>query len=638
MTVLHRFFENRPYGIDKVFIFWGAIVAFIAITPVYPGVGFDALDRSWMFAMNVATARGMVGKDVIFTYGPYGSIYTQQYFPQTNLTMLLGGAFLAVAISAGLLCLDRPGWRFAASGFALFLPTDFCMDTRFLCVPMVMLILAFRVSQPADRIANIQLNRFTRVTLGLLAAGLAILSLIKGTFAAASLGTIIIVFVVLFGAGFRRLAASCLAIFIVAIPVFWLLAQQPLASLPLFFSRELAIMGGYSAAMARSGPFWRIGLFLDCSLLLLVLNRRLFSADFRGMCLLAGIALLLYLGFDEGFIRYDFSHLPTAAGIAVMVGWGVVLCGPIAIAPLVSLVAMLICWGLILQVYTGPTFAGFINLLDAPYRTAARSIVARLEGTLDPARSYADSLNAIRARQPLPVLPGPTDIYSYDQARLLAADLDWSPRPVLQSYSAYTPALLRLNAAHLLGVNAPRNVVFAIQPIDHRFPALEDGASWPLLLSGYRFTGYAGEAAILQRRLASGSFQLQLLVAGQYSMDQRIALPKPAGRILWAEIEIRPTLAGRIVNLLYKLPILYLSLQYPGGGIERYRYIEGMGETGFVIVPTVGNTRNFVALVQNPATLPRAAAFSITTTGFACRSLWSSQVQMRLSVLSFASD
>jgi hypothetical protein len=121
-------------------------------------------------------------------------------------------------------------------------------------------------------------------------------------------------------------------------------------------------------------------------------------------------------------------------------------------------------------------------------------------------------------------------------------------------------------------------------------------------------------------------------------MDQRIALPKPAGRILWAEIEIRPTLAGRIVNLLYKLPILYLSLQYPGGGIERYRYIEGMGETGFVIVPTVGNTRNFVALVQNPATLPRAAAFSITTTGFACRSLWSSQVQMRLSVLSFASD
>ncbi len=591
-----------------------------------------------MFAMNVATARGMVGKDVIFTYGPYGSIYTQQYFPQTNLTMLLGGAFLAVAMAAGLLCLGRPGWRFAASAFAFFLPTDFCMDTRFLCVPMVMLILAFRVSRPAGWSATIQVNRFTRLTFGLLAAGMAMLSLIKGTFAAASLGTIIIVFAVLFGAGFRRLAASCLAIFMLAIPVFWLLAQQPVASLPLFFSRELAIMGGYSAAMARSGPFWRTGLFLGCSLLLLLLNRRLFRADFRGICLLAGIALLLYLGFEEAFIRYDFSHLPTAAGIAVMAGWGVVLSGPIAIEPLVSLAAMLICWGLILQVYTGPTFAGFINLVDAPYRTAAWGIFARWQGTLDPARSYADSLSAIRAQQPLPVLPGPTDIYSYDQARLLAANLDWSPRPVLQSYSAYTPALLRLNAAHLRGVNAPRNVVFAIQPIDHRFPALEDGASWPLLLSGYRFAGYAGEAAILQRRLASGHFRLQVLAVGRYSMDQRIALPKLAGTILWVEIDIRPTLAGRIVNLLYKLPVLYLSLQYPGGGIERYRYIEGMGETGFVIVPTVANTPDFVALIQNPAALPRASAFSITTTGFASRSLWSSQVHMRLSALSFASD
>lgn len=242
----------------------------------------------------------------------------------------------------------------------------------------------------------------------------------------------------------------------------------------------------------------------------------------------------------------------------------------------------------------------------------------------------------IRARQPLPALQGPTDLYSYDQAALFAAGLDWSPRPVFQSYSAWTPPLLRINAAHLLGADAPQNIVFSVQPIDRRFPALEDGASWPLLLSRYHFTGYAGAAAILQRRSAAGRFQLQPLFTGQYPMDRRVALPKPAGSILWAEIEIRPTLAGRIVNLVYKLPLLYLSLQYPGGGSETYRYIEGMGETGFVIAPTVGSTQNFIALTQNPASLPRASTFSMTTTGFACRWLWSSQYHMRLSVLTFA--
>ncbi len=623
-------------GVEKILICGAALIAFLAITPLYPTVAIDPLDSSWMLGMNVATAQGMLGKAVIFTYGPYGSIYTQQYFPQTNTMMLLGGAYLAVAIAAGLLCLGGAGWRFAATGFALFLPINFYMDTRFLCLPMVMLILAFRVGRPAGGVENIRPSGFVQLSLGLLAAGLAMLSLIKCSFAAASLGTIVLVFIILFGAGFRRLAAGCVTLFIVAIPILWLLAQQPISSLPAFFPQQFSFAGGFASSMAWSGPIWRVGFFLGCSVLLLLLNRRLFTSGISGLCLLTGLALLLYLGFKEGFIRYDFGHLPTAAGIAAMSGWGVLLCGPLAIEPVFSLLAMLICWGVIIQAYTAPGLAQFIHMLETPYSMAARGVLARLDGELDPARSYADSLMEIRARQPLPALQGPTDLYSYDQAALFAAGLDWSPRPVFQSYSAWTPPLLRINAAHLLGADAPQNIVFSVQPIDRRFPALEDGASWPLLLSRYHFTGYAGAAAILQRRSAAGRFQLQPLFTGQYPMDRRVALPKPAGSILWAEIEIRPTLAGRIVNLVYKLPLLYLSLQYPGGGSETYRYIEGMGETGFVIAPTVGSTQNFIALTQNPASLPRASTFSMTTTGFACRWLWSSQYHMRLSVLTFA--
>jgi hypothetical protein len=53
---------------------------------------------------------------------------------------------------------------------------------------------------------------------------------------------------------------------------------------------------------------------------------------------------------------------------------------------------------------------------------------------------------ALRSADPLPHLAGPIDIYPTDQALLLAHYLEFRPRPVLQSYMAYSPRLARANA------------------------------------------------------------------------------------------------------------------------------------------------------------------------------------------------
>ena len=49
----------------------------------------------------------------------------------------------------------------------------------------------------------------------------------------------------------------------------------------------------------------------------------------------------------------------------------------------------------------------------------------------------------------LPLLPGTSDIYSYEQTALIASGNTWDPRPVIQSYSAYGPSLARMNREHL---------------------------------------------------------------------------------------------------------------------------------------------------------------------------------------------
>ncbi|MEN3033119.1 hypothetical protein, partial [Chromobacterium amazonense] len=56
---------------------------------------------------------------------------------------------------------------------------------------------------------------------------------------------------------------------------------------------------------------------------------------------------------------------------------------------------------------------------------------------------------AIGSRAPFAGYTGTADVYPTELAPLIAAGSTWVPRPILQSYSVYTPALATANADHL---------------------------------------------------------------------------------------------------------------------------------------------------------------------------------------------
>ncbi len=70
-----------------------AVCAFVPWLPVMPQAG---LDHSWVLGMNQAVAQGLVfGRDMIFTFGPYASIYTKSFHPATDHLMVAGHCFWA---------------------------------------------------------------------------------------------------------------------------------------------------------------------------------------------------------------------------------------------------------------------------------------------------------------------------------------------------------------------------------------------------------------------------------------------------------------------------------------------------------------------------------------------------------------
>jgi len=66
----------------------------------------SGLDPSWKFAVNEAVARGMsFGKDFIFTFGPYSSLYTGIYHPTIDTLILSAGLLLTLGLTFSLFIL-----------------------------------------------------------------------------------------------------------------------------------------------------------------------------------------------------------------------------------------------------------------------------------------------------------------------------------------------------------------------------------------------------------------------------------------------------------------------------------------------------------------------------------------------------
>jgi hypothetical protein len=108
--------SNSRIGTRTVvgFIATVSIILTLAIMlPLSPSMPTDGLDPSWRYALNEAVAKHLVfGKDLIFTFGPLGSVYTWVYHPGTDHIMLFASAIIALGFCSGCFLLTwdtRPG-------------------------------------------------------------------------------------------------------------------------------------------------------------------------------------------------------------------------------------------------------------------------------------------------------------------------------------------------------------------------------------------------------------------------------------------------------------------------------------------------------------------------------------------------
>jgi hypothetical protein len=193
------------------------------------------------------------------------------------------------------------------------------------------------------------------------------------------------------------------------------------------------------------------------------------------------------------------------------------------------------------------------------------------------------------------------DVYPQQTGLVIGREgLHYSPRPAFLSLNAHTFELALFNARHLEGLNAPDLILFQILPkergVNNRHPALADGPSWPLLLSRYVPEKANDEFLLLKKRPEPLQVNRHLLLEANLQLGETLLLPKGAGSLLWAEVEIKRSLAGYLVHTLYKSPHVMLESRTVTNETHVFQIVPDLGRAGFLMSPLVQNNDAFAAL------------------------------------------
>jgi hypothetical protein len=570
-----------------------AVLVWAPWLPLLPDAG---LDSSWSYALHLArVARWRWGEDVVFSYGPTGYVFTGMYHPDTYAEMIAAWTFVAlVAATTGTWLARRHG---LPPGVALLWLVALFAVAGLSREPLIGLFPLLLLAAQAGGLPSLPVWR--RWLLVLAVAGI---GLVKFTTFVATAAVVLAVAVDQVAA--RRRLPIVLLEWGIAVLATWLVLQGSLANVGAYLTTSWEISAGYAEAMWSDGPAWETvaGGVVAALVLGLASWTELRARGPAGLAWVLGVAVLLGMAFRGGFVRHDAAHARRAAlaflltALVLLPSWwrsGRRARG-VAVAVLVVAAAFA---SVVLSRYLGRGLAGQLARVASDVPAFAAGAGRVLGGTAGLDARMELHLRFQRQARPVPPVAEPTDVAPVEVTVLSAHGLEYAPRPVFQSYAAYTPRLAELNAARLREPRAPAGVLLRLGPTDDHHPMSEDGPWWLEVLSRYRISGFAGAYLAWDRVPgATGPAPVPLAtLSGR--LGERLALPPTDGAPIRAVVDVGPSLLGRLALVAFKSPGLVLDVETADGGARTYRLVPGAARAGFLLSPLLVSTLDVAALV-----------------------------------------
>ncbi len=595
------------------------MLTFITI-PIAP-VDLDTdADTSFSMAVNYSRLQGLhLGTDLVHTYGPLGHLIFIYFAPQIAGVRMLTDIALGYTVAAGL-CLVawqlHWTWRCGLLATFIFLITN--VHPR---IDLVIDVGTFSWGL----LCCVGSGRRLKIA-ALMFVGLAVFSALgKNSLLFMNGLSLLLLAGVLATRGHWRVGIAMAMGFGLGVAAGWLAVGHSLANLRDSALNALSIVGGYNQAMGWDGlPFSLPGGLVVMTLsVAMVIFRSLGAFPLqdkqRLLCrlsLLAWLLALLFLDWKHGFVRGDIWH------VAYFFGFVPVVALALEIFPSGNINALrwsrglaIACCGLCLTTLQMQFFPPPSTSLKVPFR----AFIEHTGDLLNPG-AYQQRMNAVidagRRKASLPVLKktlrdAPVDVFGQLQIYAILNGFNYHPRPVFQSYAAYNDHLMRLNEQFYLSTNAPDYLLFCLNPIDRRFPALEDARLFRDLLFNFEPVVREDPFLLLKSKSPTAT-RMSLLREGDVKPSEVIGLTEHGDTNLWLELDIKSSWLGKLRQIFYRPPTVRLAAlrNQQGALLLRHRAPPVMLAAGFLASPFLSRNED-LADFYNGGSIVRPAGYSV---------------------------
>lgn len=694
----------NSHKLSRIFMLIAWIIlgtyCFIAFFPIPWGIGVG-LDSSWQYALSRAAGEKLIfGKDIIFTYGPFGylidgAVWNQNFFSilifrsvvhlllfgviivkivnlKTNLQKLslvlslflpfiinlsidyeILFAFIILLSSDSIFCGKYKNVWFLALGAV----SGFCLLTKFtlgICTfgALILMSLANLYLSIKAR-AGIYSSIFSLLNLFFSATTVSFIFLNPNP--SSNIKKILICLIIssIFGssiwliqsinnrrnvlgvleqankktvlkAKLLRWKSASLYAFYTAYFICLLIAIFSTSpSLIDYLRSSLNISSGYSSAMSTVGSPWELGFAISEVILIFILLTTIASESSLGFSL--GLAFVLWITFKHGFVRQDSGHivkfiLSTPLIVSLIIAKSKKLStlkSSLLIHNYVLAIALVLC-------FLSPQFGDrvFQNLNYTSISTKASTLLNLKKLNDDINVSSSVNLDTVKLPQRVTSLlkDKKIDIVPWEISLVEANKLNWKPRPIFQSYSAYTSFLDNKNSESIIKEQRDY-IIYQFLSIDGRHPFFDEPKTFFNILCNYKpsadvpnfvATSSASNLIILEKR--KSSMCSSSTVGKTFSMRWKKShnLETSDGFLVRAAVNIEYSIIGKIYKTIFRSPPVKIKLHYLNGSTNSCRIIPENSNNGVIISHLPENDSQALSLFQGQLDNP-VKSFSFST-------------------------
>ncbi len=552
------------------------IIAFLTIpVSIYSPLGYG-LDHSWMIAIHMAFEKNITfGSEILFTYGPLGFLAIRLPFAVPVFFYWLFDFYLLINLIYVFNLILKSHNSIASltvSALTIILLQDFRDHDIVMVLTWFFIFMLFQHATKKHKWLLINaiilalIVFYTKVNLGIVDLTILFIYLAFQFFS-------------------KEMLIKEIGFFLLGIAITIGLSSILLnVNLPQYILGSLHLISAYNDAMFEplinkwSNPVFTSAILLVVlfALYLLYYIRNCFQ-DKRALFNAFVILLILFIQFKQGFVRLhteSFFQYITPFLLLLFLFSSKEVSGHLLKLSLFSLFVGYVVVGSSSILFGPDLIGGRLNNLSKYFRDSRTDYASFQTQELIEAQRIPQAT--------LDQITGNVDIIPWDISYIYFNNLEYKPRPVIQTYSAYNSYLDKKNADAFRSKNGPQFVLIKYESIDNRYPLFDESYTKLSILENYEIVNNTWDHLLLRRKNTPIPVRFGSESIKSAKLSDYIPL-KSSSRMLFFKADIKYSLLGKLARLIFQPPQLDITLITSDGVKKRHKSITTILSDGVII-------------------------------------------------------